>query len=332
MGRRQRRAARAAPGTRVAMRCAFMQRGVLDAVELWVHGAGGIDVGRISSTFPTVRVVVGRARDRGDTEREIDCREQDWHAAKFDFWAFDRRVDAAADAGRPLRLASPARHASRFVIEALTRAQRRADRRNVESRSAFFDRLLEGHRALHDLSVPLVRADYDHALDTWQWLLRLEPSASAACQAAALLHDVERLDTEAEARTEQHAPDYRAYKEAHARAGAGRAAALVRSAGGGEALAREVGALVAESEASTGGATDCARLNDADALSFFSLNSPGFFDYFGAAHARKKVAYTIARMSARALAELPRIRLRPDVASVVAETLEAPLRPVQAFG
>ena len=37
-------------------------------------------------------------------------------------------------------------------------------------------------------------------------------------------------------------------------------------------------------------------------------------------------------MSARALEQLPRIRLRPDVASLVRDTLEAPVREIEAVG
>jgi hypothetical protein len=50
-------------------------------------------------------------------------------------------------------------------------------------------------------------------------------------------------------------------------------------------------------------------LNDADALSFFSLNSPGYLAYFGAARTAAKVAYTLARMSGPARRELAALRL-----------------------
>ncbi|MDQ3036636.1 MAG: DUF4202 domain-containing protein [Myxococcota bacterium] len=331
----------------VATLPALARRPVLSAIEIRVDGAGGIDVGRIQKAFPTVHVHVGR---EGSGWRELaraararsglasspgaevaDVRFEDWHAPTFDFWAFDRLVDARVDAGRVLALRSPARHASRFTHEVLTRAQRRIERRNAQSRDPLFDRVLEAHRSLHDLERPLVRADYDHALDCWQWALRLEASASMVCQLATLLHDVERLESEADQRIEQHAPDYREYKEAHARGGAPIAAALVRGSGGDESLVRGVAELVAKSE-TPGACKEVALINDADALSFFSLNSPGFVDYFGAAHARRKVAYTIARMTARALAELPRIRLRSDVARLVSETLDAPIREIETVG
>lgn len=64
-------------------------------------------------------------------------------------------------------------------------------------------RLLRRHRSLHPADKPLVRADYRHALDVWQWVLRLDPEAGGAVQIAALFHDVERIFTEAESRSEQ---------------------------------------------------------------------------------------------------------------------------------
>lgn len=306
---------------------------VLSLVELRVDGALGVDIGRLERTFPTVQVRVHSARSTksGRTRDAIDVCYEDWQSPRFDFWSFDRIVDGRVDRDEPLVLGAPARHASRLAYEVLTRAQRRIHRLNAETRGPWFERVLQVHRALHDLEKPLVRADYDHALDAWQWTLRLDPSASAAAQLAALLHDVERLDREADLRMEQYASDYRAYKEAHARRGATSTFWILRHAGLDEASAYRVASLVAQSE-TTSSSRDVILINDADALSFFSLNCPGFADYFGLAHTRRKVAYTVARMSTRALEELPRIRLRPDIASLVGETLDAPVREIEAVG
>jgi hypothetical protein len=60
-------------------------------------------------------------------------------------------------------------------------------------------------------------------------------------------------------------------------------------------------------------------LADADALSFFSLNSPGFADYYGAEHTRKKVRYTLGRMSSGAVRRLTSIRLRDDIRHELSE-------------
>jgi hypothetical protein len=75
----------------------------------------------------------------------------------------------------------------------LNRCQRVIGRRNQHSQGPMFDRILRRHREMHDLSTQRLRADYNHALDTWQWTLRLKPSAWSGVQIAALFHDVGRV-------------------------------------------------------------------------------------------------------------------------------------------
>jgi hypothetical protein len=199
------------------------------------------------------------------------------------------------------------------AVQALTRWQRFIRRRNPASHSPMFDAALLAHAELHDVSKPLVRADLDHAVDTWQWMLRLAPEASCAVQLAALFHDVERLETEADARVEHHAPDYAAFKDAHASRGGERAREVLIRAGVDEKTAKRVRDIVALHER-RGHDPETDLLNDADGLSFFSLNSSGYADYFGPQQTRKKVAYTLARLSGVARRRLSTtVRLRPDV-------------------
>lgn len=243
-----------------------------------------------------------------------------WRAPGYDPQAFDALLAERATRGA-LRLVlelDDARDAGRSALQILTRAQPYLDRRNASSEGSSFHRALDAHFALHDLARPLVRADYAHALDVWQWTLRLDPSASLALQLAALFHDVERLVSEPVVRIEQHAEDYAAFKQAHARRGSELAARTLAKVGFERATIERVAELVGTHE--TGGASEeAALLNDADALSFFSLNSAGFADYYGAAHTLTKVRYTLARLRSRARRELSTVRLRADVAALVAE-------------
>jgi hypothetical protein len=55
-------------------------------------------------------------------------------------------------------------------------------------------------------------------------------------------------------------------------------------------------------------------LNDADGLSFFSLNSAAYADYFGPDQTRRKVANVLHRLSHDARERLSLVRLRWDVA------------------
>jgi hypothetical protein len=272
---------------------------------------GAPDLAALAPAFPTLALALVRA---GDAEGAV--RAEAWRAEPFDFWAFDREVDALADAGRPLRVAAPAAAAIAVAREIATRAQRRIGRRNTASAAPWFDRVLAEHRALHDLGKPLVRADLDHALDAWQWTLRLDPGAPAAVQLAVLLHDIERLASEADARIEHRAADYQAFKDAHARAGARIAAAVLARAGAPDEPAALACRLVAVHERV--GASPAIRLvSDADALSFFSLNSAGYLAYFGPAQTARKVAYTLARMSAGARRELPLVRIPSEIRRMI---------------
>ena len=262
----------------------------------------------------------------------------EWERTDFDTWDFDCRIDALADDSFTLRLVddreqgavgraegggdfdgAPAPSGLRpapFALEVMNRCQRHVGRRNRHSQGQLFTRVLRRHRALHDLEKPLVRADYNHALDVWQWLLRLEPDAPMHLQFAGLFHDVERLSSEPDARVEHLASDYQAFKEAHARGGVELTERVLAEVGVSAEVRARVAALVATHERVSDD-REVALLNDADALSFFSLNSNGYANYFGPEQTKKKVAYTLNRLRPVARAKLATVRLRPDVRAMV---------------
>lgn len=262
----------------------------------------------------------------------------DWDSPEFHFYNFDAQMNALAERaeGRPfaLTIEGADRRLPAAAHEVLTRCQRFLGRKNQASTVPVFDRVLERHRALHDLSKPLVRADFDHALDTWQWMLRLAPGAGLALQIAALFHDIERLVTEADVRVEHRAADYQTFKDDHARRGAEMTEDLLAAAGVGAEMRWRVGRLVARHEQPPApddpDASDLGLLNDADALSFFSLNSPGYLDYYGPDQTRRKVAYTLARLRPEARERLRRLRLRPEIAAAVAAAKTAAKIPAES--
>ncbi len=289
--------------------------------RLSVDATGEVDEARRSADalrreFPTVEVVVAaRPASRARSPHALDVAE--WRDPAADLLALDARVDAACT--DTIALASGGAPWRRAAVELLTRHQWRLSRRNAASSTPLFDRILERHRALHDLAKPLVRADYVHALDTWQWMLRLAPRASTAAQLAALFHDVERLSSEPDERVEHRARDYRAFKIAHAREGARIVREALERAGSPPSVVERTSALVSRHE-ETGADPELALLNDADALSFFSRNSDGFLRYFGLDHTRAKVRYTLGRMRPAAHARLGQMRLVPDVRGLVVES------------
>jgi hypothetical protein len=214
----------------------------------------------------------------------------------------------------PLRLLNVTR-------QIVTRCQRFLRWRNPASAVPLFERALVLLDRLHDRRKPLVAADYDHALDTWRWTLRLDLNASRAVQLAALFHDVERLASEADVRVEHHASDYGAFKAAHAQAGARVVTDLMTGIGAPPEEAQQIAALVAAHEggASPASQTDAALLATADALSFFSLNASGFLRYYGPAHTARKVAYTLSRLDPSGLRELRRLKIDPIIHGFLAE-------------
>lgn len=256
--------------------------------------------------------------------------ERAWRSPA-DLYAWDRAIGALV--ARPEWLVVRGEDDSTTLLETaqqiLTRYQRFVPRSNAASSTTTFRRVLAAHQALHDLSLPLVSADYDHALDVWQWTLRLAPNASLELQLAALFHDIERLVSEPKQRIEHRALDYRAFKNAHAEAGARLAADVLDSCGIERARVARVAQLIHDHEQrrSAVRADEAAFLADADALSFFSLNSPGFADYYGAEHTRKKVRYTLGRMSPAAMRRLANLRLRVDIRHELLEAARLDIMP-----
>jgi hypothetical protein len=268
----------------------------------------------VAAEFPSIFVGFD-----GNGAEQSHLSASEWDRADFDSFRFDYALDELA-ARQPftLRIADDRGERAQFPLEVLNRCQRLIDRRNRHSHGQQFDRVLRRHRELHDLSKPLVHADYNHALDVWQWILRLDGSASLALQIAALFHDVERLVSEPDARVEHLAADYQSFKDNHAREGAAMTRALLTEAGAAAAVCDRVAYLI-DGHERTSHDPEMALLNDADALSFFSLNASGYADYFGPAQTRKKVAYTWNRLRPESRAKLATVHLRPDVEAMVRE-------------
>ena len=281
-----------------------------ELVRLRLVGDDDIDTSIIEREFPTVRVE--RASTVGSTDIVVD--DYVWRGA-FDLRTLDEKIEHA---GPVLALSVRGHDPGRIACEVMTRYQRFLSRRNQASEAPLFDAVLRAHASIHDVSLPLVKADLDHAVDTWQWMLRLQPEAALAPQLAALFHDIERLESEPRERIEHRAPDYQAFKDAHAQKGAERAFELLVNVGVTRTDAERARDLVCRHERRVDD-SEVLLLNDADALSFFSLNSPGYIDYFGVAQTRRKVAYTLARLGTRARQKLDYVRLRPDVERLLRE-------------
>lgn len=245
-----------------------------------------------------------------------------WLDPRVRLLEFDRLLHAAEDRdelGFAILLLGDEPDCAVAEAQLRRRYQRLFARRNLASDSARFDALLALHASLHDRGKPLVRADHDHALDVWQWTLRLSEQATEALQIAALFHDVERLASEADVRVEQHAVDYLAFKQRHAAQGARMMRALLAKLDVEQSTAERAAFLIERHEQPASD-DELNVLNDADALSFFALNSPGYLAYFGLEQTRKKVRYTLGRMrSPAAFTALRTVRLEPEIEQLIAE-------------
>jgi hypothetical protein len=235
-----------------------------------------------------------------------------WHGA-FDLRSLDETVEKA---GHTLSMSVRGYDAAGLACQVMTRYQRLLDRRNRFSTGPVFDAVLRAHEGMFDVENPLSKTELDHALDAWQWTLRLDPDAGLAVQLATLFHDLERLERDPRERMEHRAPDYQSARDGHK--SAERMLQLLVGAGVSEHDAERVRDIVFCSERPSED-REVLLVNDADALSFFSLGSSGYVDYFGVAQTRRKVAYTLARLGRQAREQLDRIRLRRDVERLLQE-------------
>jgi hypothetical protein len=254
---------------------------------------------RLAAEFPMVAV---QPLVSGEGAQVLRLEVEEWRAPDFDPFAWDPRVFSAAGverlalhlvgaSGEPLAAAA---------LEILTRYQGLVARRNAASSGSRFDHLLERHRALHDLGRPRARAHYQHSLDTWQWVLRLAPEADLAVQVAALFHD----------------GDDPAFEEASLTGGEERTRALLSELEV-DAATRERACELVTRQERPGCEAALALLDEADALSCFSLHSPGFLRCFNPAHARHQVASALMRPRPEHDLQLERMYLAPRVRTLL---------------
>jgi hypothetical protein len=260
-----------------------------------------LDTAVLASEFPTIEIEQASTPQAGDTT--ID--DFAWRGA-FDLTRFEEAIENAR--GAPLAIRGG--DAAGVACEVLSRYQRLIGRRNAASTTRLFDAVLHAHAALEG-TAPLVKADVDHMRDTWQWLLRLDPAAGLRVQLAALVHEVDRFMLDPRERLEHRA---RGEGSREPRGGAERAVHLLREAGVGHEdvlVVRDILRGHPDHE------RDALLIDDADALTFLSLNSATYADHFGLAQTRRKVGHTVGRLGDLARRKLSLVRLRPDIARLL---------------
>ncbi len=141
-----------------------------------------------------------------------------------------------------------------------------------------------------------VPEDPRHAENTLEWLLRLDPKADQALQIAALAHDIDRaVETQKVRRADYD--DYDAFKAAHARNGAKILRAILDECGAAKSMVDEACRLVTFHE--TGHDARADLLKDADAISYFAVNMPLYYEREGWEETKRRCIWGYRRLSAR---------------------------------
>ena len=139
-----------------------------------------------------------------------------------------------------------------------------------------------------------VPEDPVHSKNTLAWLLKIEPDADAALQIAALGHDIERAIERRKIRRADF-DDYDEFKAAHARNSALVLKEIMQKCGLPAAINDDVCRLVCRHE--VGGDQRSNRLKDADAISYFDVNLPFYFEREGYAETFRRTIWGYRRLS-----------------------------------
>src|SRR5262249_6256038 len=146
--------------------------------------ARGVDVTALKREFPAVDIVTSEPPELPFVAIDASA----WRDPRCSTWVLDAHVEQL-DALGPfaVHVSGDGDDAADVAFEVLTRYQRFIRRTNEASNGPVFARLLDQHAALFDAERPLGRSLRARGLDTWQWALRLCPTADLGLQLAALV-------------------------------------------------------------------------------------------------------------------------------------------------
>lgn len=254
---------------------------------------------------------------------DISCAE--WSEPAANLFSFDARIqdaEARAHYGNTfvIKISGPRTDLRRVSKQVFARYQRFFQRRNAGSRSKLFTAALQHRYASTPFDEAVAKAVFEHALDVWQWTLRIDPQASTAVQLAALFHVAE-----------SGCPNCRVAPDEDERSLAVNTGELTL-----KTLLEEIQSPHELISAATSRirrhqeGPECARdrndpdgilLHDADGLSFLSLGTPSLSLSSGAHHTEDEIKHRLACLSPRARSWIPVIGLSPFVHELVNEAL-----------
>ena len=139
-----------------------------------------------------------------------------------------------------------------------------------------------------------VPEDPRHSKNTLEWLLRLKPDADEALKITALGHDIDRAMNERKVKRADF-NDFDEFKAAHARNSAGILREIMGDCGLEKDMLEEVYRLVCIHE--VGGDPYSDLLKDADAISYFDVNLPLYFERNGWVETKRRSVWGYQRLS-----------------------------------
>lgn len=277
-------------------------------------------LGSLIAVFPSLEI--GVASERVPSKGLADIDAGAWRAPRCDVSAFDGRMLVFDARDGAVDIAGSVADVATVAASVLTRYQRYISRRNVASRGAVFDRIFALHCAKEDREPEFRRGRYVRSRDVLHWALRIDPFASLPLQAAALFLDVARLDAHGSTDDETSGRPAEALDRLF---DAARIDKSVREDAVG-LVARIEDVAAGEASITVFPGSEVSVLRDADALAFFSLDIDDRVDGLGVEVARGRIRAQLARLSAPARDALRWIRLRSDVAKLVAQEQRALVR------
>jgi len=143
-----------------------------------------------------------------------------------------------------------------------------------------------------------VPEDHEHALNTLEWVERLEPGADDILRLAAVSHDIERA-LPGRKLSRKDFDDYDEYKRAHCRQSAAVLSEILDRHGVSEADRLDLVELVMNHEFGKRGDHKASVLKDADSISFFQVCLPRYFQREGPDETLRRMRWGWRRLSSR---------------------------------
>lgn len=160
------------------------------------------------------------------------------------------------------------------------------------------------------ISLSSVPEDPIHSRSVLKWILRLKPDAGEALKIAALGHDVERAIESRKVKRENY-DDYDEFKAAHASNSARILKEIMRECGVDDAqLIEQVYQLVCRHE--VGGDPESDLLKDADAISFFEVNLPLYYERNTREETKRRCEWGYRRLSGKTRGLVARLRYEDE--------------------